>query len=53
MGWGISLDTEEEEYSSYLGEGVGISRYWGNSYFLTFYGWPYNCHGTCETFSIC
>ena len=42
MDWGISLDTEEEEYSNYLGEGVGISRNWGNSRFFPFYGWPYN-----------
>ena len=34
-----------EDYSNYFGEEIGISRNWATVHFLTFYGWPQNCHG--------
>ena len=46
MNWVISQANEWEDYSNYFREGVGISRYWATTHFLTFYGWPQNCHGT-------
>ena len=45
MGWVISQANEWEDYSNYFGEGAGISRNWATAHFLTFYGWPQNCHG--------
>ena len=27
---------------------AGIPRNWDIAHFLTIYGWPGNCHGTCE-----
>ena len=45
MDWVISQANEWEDYSNYFGEGVGISRNWTTAHFLTFDGWPGNCHG--------
>ena len=45
MDWVISEANEWEDYSSYFGEGAGISRNWTTAYFLSFYGQPQNCHG--------
>ena len=37
-----------KQYSSYFGEGAGISRNWATTtHFLAFYGQPWNCHGAC------
>ena len=46
MGWVSSQANEWEDYSCYFGGGVEISRNWATAPFLTFYGWPQNCHGT-------
>ena len=34
-----------EDYSSYLWEGVRISRDWASAHVLAFDSWPQNCHG--------
>ena len=36
--WVISFYRGGEEYSSYVREGVGISKNWATTYYLTFYG---------------
>ena len=36
IGEGISYANKWEEHSSYLGEGVGISKNWPPAHFLTF-----------------
>ena len=45
MGWVISQANEWEDYSNYLGEGVGISRNWATTHFLIFDGQSLNCQG--------
>ena len=45
MGWIISYANVWEDYSSYLWEGVRISRNWASAHVLAFDGWPQNCHG--------
>ena len=50
MGWIISQANEWEDYSNYFREWVKISGNCATTCFLTFYGWPWNCHGagTCD-----
>ena len=47
MGWVILWANKRDNYSNSLGEGVVISRNWGTTHSLAFYGHPWNCHGTC------
>ena len=46
MGWVTSKANEQEDYINYFGNGMGISRNWATTYFLTFDGQPQNCRGT-------
>ena len=52
MGWVTSKANEQEDYINYFGNGMGISRNWATTYFLTFDGQPQNCHGAsgCVTY---
>ena len=36
IGWIISWANQWEEYNSYFGKGVGISRSWATEHFLSF-----------------
>lgn len=47
MGWVASCANKWQGYSRYLGEGAGIARTWATAHFLTFYGQPGSCPGTC------
>lgn len=45
LGLVISYANGWEGYSSYFGQGVGISGIGPWAHLLTFYGWSWNCHG--------
>ena len=44
-GLNISYAIKWEDYTSYFGEGVMMSRNWATVHFLAFYGLPVTCHG--------
>ena len=46
MGGVTSQANKGEDNSSYLAEGVGVSRNWVTTHFLALYGQPQNSLGT-------
>ena len=50
IGWVISYANEWEDYSSYFGEGVEVSRIWAIAQSLTV---PGNCHDTSGCHFTC